>query len=110
MKFGLEEDVIRKICFVFVGFSEIDKVVLYGSRAKGKYKAGSDIDLCLFGKNIDLAFLYRLDQVLDDLLLPYSFDLSIYSHLSNPEIIDHIDRVGVVFYSKNDFERPKEPL
>ena len=75
------------------------KVILYGSRAKGNYKNGSDIDLCFFGKDLTKDIIYKIDLVLDDLLLPYSFDLSIYKDLENQELKDHIDRIGTVFYS-----------
>jgi uncharacterized protein len=101
MKFGLKETTIEKICAVFAGFPQVEKAVLYGSRAKGNYKNGSDIDLTLHGKDLTLNMLYKIDQELDDLLLPYTFDLSIFERLSDPDFIDHIQRVGVVFYQRN---------
>ena len=101
MKFGLKETTIEKICSVFAGFPQIEKAVLYGSRAKGNYKNGSDIDLTLHGKDLTLNVLYKIDEELDDLLLPYTFDLSIFERLSDPDFIDHIQRVGVVFYQRN---------
>ncbi len=101
MKYGLDNNVIEKILSVFSKFPTIQKVVLYGSRAKGNYKNGSDIDLCLFGKDLDLKLLYQIEEALDNLFLPYSFDLSIYSNLSNQDLIDHIDRVGIALYPKS---------
>ena len=83
MKYGLEDSVIEKICFTLAAYPAVHKAVIYGSRAKGNYKAGSDIDLCLFGENIDLRLLYIVEQSLDDLLLPYFFDLSAYDSLEN---------------------------
>jgi predicted nucleotidyltransferase len=76
---------------------------LYGSRAKGNYREGSDIDLVLIG-NDDLndRLLARIDMEIDDLLLPYMVDLSILSHITDPDVIDHIRRVGVVFYRRDD--------
>ncbi|MCX6990066.1 MAG: nucleotidyltransferase domain-containing protein [Chlamydiae bacterium] len=100
MKYGLEDSTIEKICSVLNQFASISKAVLYGSRAKGNYKKGSDIDMCLFGKDIDQLLIYRIEESLDDLLLPYQFDLSAYSSLSNKDLIDHIDRIGVVFYQR----------
>ena len=100
MKYGLEDSTIEKICSILDQFPSICKAVLYGSRAKGNYKKGSDIDLCLFGTDIDQILLYRLEESLDDLLLPYQIDLSAYSSLSNKDLIDHIDRIGVVFYQR----------
>ena len=100
MKFGIKEDQIRKMQAVFAAYPQVQKVILYGSRAKGNYKTGSDIDLCLVGQDLDQTFLYRIEELLDELLLPYTFDLSIYGNLSNQDLIDHIDRVGVVLYQK----------
>jgi uncharacterized protein len=101
MKFGLKETTIEKICAVLAGFPQVEKAVLYGSRAKGNYKNGSDIDLTLHGKDLTLNVLYKIDEEIDDLLLPYTFDLSIFEQLSDPDFIDHIQRVGVVFYQRN---------
>ncbi len=97
-KFGLPEDVIGKIKIVLSHYETIEKVVIYGSRAKGNYHPGSDIDLTLFGKGIDLGLLNRLANELDDLLLPYCFDLSIYQQIDNPDLCSHIQRVGIPFY------------
>jgi predicted nucleotidyltransferase len=100
MKYGLKDNVIEKICHVFGKFPEIEKAVLYGSRAKGNFRNGSDIDLTLFGDDLNLKKLYKIMDELDDLLLPYSFDLSIHSLIDDEEVLEHIQRVGVVFYQK----------
>lgn len=99
-KFGLSVDVINKIQSVFKKYSAIDKVILYGSRAKGNFKSASDIDLTLMTDNKDLSFLFKIENDIDDLLLPYKVDLSIYSLLDNENLKDHIQRVGVEFYLK----------
>jgi predicted nucleotidyltransferase len=102
-RFGLKESTVHKICEVFARYPQVQQVILYGSRAKGNYKEGSDIDLVLIG-NDDLndRLLARIDMEIDDLLLPYMVDLSILSHITDPDVIDHIRRVGVVFYSRDD--------
>ena len=99
MKFGLKEDVIDKINKIFVKYPQVEKVVLYGSRAKGNPKNGSDIDLALEGREIDLSLVNKINNEIDDLLLPYSFDISILDQINNPDLIDHIKRKGKVFYS-----------
>lgn len=100
-RFGLKETTIQKICGVFVKYPQVEKAILYGSRAKGNYKNGSDIDLTLFGEeNLTLDVLYQIMEEIDDLLLPYMFDLSIFQQISDPDLIDHIRRVGVVFYER----------
>lgn len=101
MQYGLEEDAIIKIRNVFLNYPEIDKVILYGSRAKGNYKSGSDIDLVLYGKQLNLQSLNKISLELDDLLLPYKIDICISHQISNKDLTDHIDRVGEIFYQKN---------
>jgi uncharacterized protein len=99
--FGLKESTIQQICDVLAGYPQVDQAILYGSRAKGNYKNGSDIDLTLRGGD-DLTFrdLLRIMNDLDDLLLPYFIDLSILAHISDADFLDHIRRVGQVFYEK----------
>lgn len=101
MKYGLEDRVIQQISNILASFPIIEKAVLYGSRAKGNYKEGSDIDLCLFGKGIDLTLLHKIELALDDLFLPYSVDLSAYHQLTNQDLISHINRRGVVFFERS---------
>jgi predicted nucleotidyltransferase len=100
MSFGLSDADVARIRGVFARFPAIDKAVLYGSRAKGNYKQGSDIDLTLYGKDLTTAQLGDIAEALDDLLLPYQIDLSIFAHLNHPDLRDHIERVGQVFYEK----------
>ena len=101
MRFGLKEEVIDNICKVFSEFTEIEKVVIYGSRAKGNYKNGSDIDLTLFGEAIDYSVLTKIDFKINELFLPYSFDISIFKLISNQDLIEHINKIGKIFYSIN---------
>lgn len=86
--------------FVFANYSAISRVILYGSRAKSNYHNSSDIDLSMVGKDLDLTILLKIENELDDLLLPYKIDLSVYHLIENHDLIDHIDRVGAVFYEK----------
>lgn len=104
MKFGLKENTIKKIKEVFAQFPEVEEVTLYGSRAMGNHRPGSDIDLTFKGKDLNLRILNRISDKLDDLLLPYTFDLSIYDHIENPDLVDHIRRVGKVFYHREEAE------
>ena len=96
--FGLPDEAIRKTKEVFLKFPEIEKVIIYGSRAKGNSKPGSDIDFTLVGNNINTDMLLEISRQIDDLLLPYTVDLSIFHHIKNNDLIEHIDRVGQVFY------------
>jgi len=98
MLYGLKDDTIEKIKSVFARYRKVSKVVLYGSRAKGNYKTGSDVDLTLYGDALDLSIVNKISNDIDDLLLPYTFDISIFEQIENCDIIAHINRVGIVFY------------
>lgn len=74
--------------------------MLYGSRAKGTHRNGSDIDLTLLGDRLTYSLLSRIETEIDDLLLPYTLDLSLYSSIDNADLIDHIQRVGKLFYQR----------
>lgn len=100
MKHGLSETTVENICVVFARFPEIEKVILYGSRAKGNFKTGSDIDLTLCGAALTSDLCSTVASALDDLLLPYTIDLSVFDELDHAKLRDHIDRVGVVFYER----------
>ncbi len=101
LRFGLKETTIEKLCNVFAKYPPIDKAVIYGSRAKGNYKNGSDIDLTLHGgADLTMNIMYKILDEIDDLLLPYTIDLSIFHTLKDPDFIDHIQRVGLTFYEK----------
>ena len=97
---GLPADAVAAIQQVLAACPAVEQALLYGSRAKGNYKRGSDIDLTLKGDALDYHDLLRLLDELDDLLLPYLIDLSIYAQIDNPALREHIDRVGLVFYAR----------
>lgn len=99
---GLPKSVLPKIRAVFDHCPQVEKAVLYGSRAKGAYKNGSDIDLTLRGGvDLTLNVLCKIANDLDDLFLPYTIDLSIFHDISDPDMIGHIERVGVTVYEQN---------
>ena len=100
MTFGLSDATIEKIRSVFARHPQVEKAVLYGSRAKGTFRNGSDIDLTLFGDGLTYELLSLISRELDDLLLPYSFDLSLFAHIRDADVIDNIRRGGVAFYEK----------
>ena len=100
MIYGLKQSVVNKIQQVLSDHSDVQKAILYGSRAMGSYKPGSDIDLILEGTALTLKQLNNIENELDDLLLPYELDLSIYHQIDNPDLLEHVKRAGVVFYTK----------
>lgn len=96
--FGLSYEEISKINDVFERFPQVHKVIIFGSRAKGNFKPYSDIDLSIVGENLSQKILFDIQLKLDDLFLPYIFDINIKEKISNPDFIDHINRVGKIFY------------
>jgi predicted nucleotidyltransferase len=102
MEFGLSDTEINKINQVFSSFPEIEEVIVYGSRAKGNFRAGSDIDMTLTGKDLNLHLINEVNGKIDDLLMPYMFDLSILKQIKNQDLTDHIRRIGKTFYKKQE--------
>lgn len=98
--YGLSPIDIEKIKSVFNRHKEVDKAILYGSRAKGNYREYSDIDISLVGNELNLSKLIEMETELDDLLLPYKIDLSLFHSIENKDLVDHINRVGIEFFVK----------
>ena len=98
MKFGLSDTVISELQGVFRRHPNIQEVIIFGSRAKGNYREGSDIDLAAIGNNLDYNQLLSILIEIDDLELLYQVDLLDYQKYINTPIGEHIDRVGQVFY------------
>lgn len=89
---------MQKLTAVFEAEPEIGEVILYGSRAKKTHRPGSDIDLTLKGRGLSTQFLMELAGKIDDLLLPYEVDLSIFDHIDNQALVGRINRVGMVIF------------
>ena len=82
---------------VFQKYPEIQNVILYGSRALGTAKSGSDIDISLKGK-INLELLTKVTFDLEDLYFPEKIDISVYNEIQNKNLIEHIDKFGIKIY------------
>ena len=99
MEYGLPDKTYTILISIFQKYPGIKQAILYGSRAKGNFRRGSDIDLSL---KTDDTFtrtdLLHISGDFDDSDLPYFVDISIYDKLSNPDLKAHIDRVGRVLY------------
>ena len=93
MKYGLSDIELNKLREFYARYEDIEEVILYGSQAKGNHKPFSDVDISLVGANLTRSRLNQIAFVIDDLLLPYQFDLSIFHKLTNMELVDHIRRV-----------------
>ena len=98
-KFGLPDRTIEAINNLFASFKEIDKVKIFGSRARGDFKRGSDIDLALFGE-INEKLLRHITSELDELPTPYKFDVVNYNDIENTALRQNIDNDGKIFFKK----------
>jgi predicted nucleotidyltransferase len=100
--YGLSENTIEKIKSVFSKYSQIEKALIYGSRAKGSFKNGSDVDIVFFGEDLTHDIIFNIEEDIDDLYFPYSFDLSIYDEIDNLKLKEHIDRAGLLFFHREN--------
>jgi predicted nucleotidyltransferase len=102
MRFGLSDETLETLNGFFQTRKNIQKVILYGSRAMGNYRAGSDIDITLIsGGDFSTGDLMDLEGELADSGLPYFVDVSIFAKLTNKNFTDHINRVGKILYERN---------
>lgn len=98
--FGLKDGDIKIIIAILKKYPQIEQALIFGSRAKGNYKPGSDVDIVLKGSVYDITTEIGF-SLNEDSLLPYKFDVLDYNSISNRNLIDHINRVGIVFYERS---------
>lgn len=101
-KYGLTERDMHTIRSIFRAFPEVQKVHLFGSRAKGNYRLGSDVDLAIMNKGVNSTTLSRLIGKFEESNLPYNIDLVDFTKLTKQEFIDHINRVGIPFFKQGE--------
>ena len=112
-EFGLPDRTLKTMRAIFARYPQIEKVVVYGSRAMGNYRTGSDIDLTMYGEYTDSITYNDLNKIageLDDSDIPYMVDLSIFDALDHANLQDHIERVGKVFYERIAMQWEKKRL
>lgn len=101
MNYGIKDDCWKRLETVFVSHKNIEKVILYGSRAKGTNCMYSDVDIVLVGEKINNREYTNIIQEIDDLLLPFIFDISVYHSIKDSNLIESINRTGVIIYENN---------
>lgn len=99
-RFGLSESNLRELYDILSSMPHIEEAIIFGSRARGDYKNGSDVDLSLKGRDLTFHDLAVLDDKLYCSYIPYFFDTNDYSRLTNPDLISSIDRDGKVLYKR----------
>lgn len=103
---GLPERALKALTQVLDAHVDIEQVWVYGSRALGRHRPNSDIDLCLQAPHLTLQGLWQLETQLDDLLLPWQIDVCVWHQLNHPDLMAHIQRVGIPLLR----DRPFLPL
>ena len=98
--FGLTDRDIKTLQDIFKKYPDVKNVFIFGSRAKGTYKQGSDIDLTIMNEGVKDTVISKIKSDFEDSSLPYTVDLVSYHTIKHPELKNHIDRVGVPFYEK----------
>src|SRR5688500_934677 len=98
---GIPIRTTAQIARVLAQFPEVEQAILFGSRAKGTQRRGSDIDLALVGAGLDWQTIGRIDTALDDLPTPYSFSLVIFNERLDSSVAAHIRRVGIPLFHKD---------
>lgn len=101
MSFGISDNDLKYIVSAIEKFAEIRRAVIFGSRAKGDAKPGSDIDIAIYGDKVSFDTVSRLLATLEEESpMPYRFDIVDYTHLTHPDLKDHIDRVGITIFER----------
>lgn len=99
-KFGLLDSDIQTIVQILSKYPQVEQAYLFGSRAKGNFKNGSDVDIALKGAELDFDTLTQISYWLnEETSMPYIFDVLIYHSINELSLKDHIDRVGIEIYS-----------
>lgn len=102
--YGLLDRDIKYIIKALEQHDEIEKAIIFGSRAMGNYKKGSDVDIAIIGESVNRSIIYKLDDCLNVVYpLPYFFDIIQYNAITNENLINHIDNEGKVIYTKNKY-------
>lgn len=100
--FGLEEHDVSTIKNILKEYPEVLEAYIFGSRAKGNFKLGSDVDIAVKGNNISFRTISSINSKLnEETPLPYHFDILNYNSLTNLELLNHIDRMGKKFYDSS---------
>ena len=97
--YGIPEKSYRLILDSLKNFEQIEKAAIYGSRAMGNFKRGSDIDLVVYGNCLNQNSLLKLKTKLEqELPIPFFFDITHYESLTENDLKEHIDNHSKMIY------------
>ena len=97
-KYGILVSDMHDIISILSANPKTERVVLFGSRARGNFEPGSDIDISWKGEALDINDVTKAGVAYDKLFLPYKLDLVIYKSITEPALLNHIERVGIILY------------
>ncbi|MBK9334041.1 MAG: nucleotidyltransferase domain-containing protein [Ignavibacteria bacterium] len=100
MRFGLSENIISEINGVFEEYPKVEEVIIFGSRSAGNFKPGSDIDLAVKGKDITLSDILKISVQMENIISPFRADLINYNSVTDPDVMERINKGGKVFYER----------
>ncbi|SFU08927.1 Predicted nucleotidyltransferase [Algoriphagus locisalis] len=110
-KFGLLDSDLEAILSVLSNHAQVEKAYIFGSRAKGNYKNGSDVDIAMKGEGIDFDTVSQISYFLnEETNMPYKFDVLNYHTIKEPDLLEHIDRAGVEIYNKTEVSYTRSSL
>ena len=100
-KFGLLNADVEKIISAIKKQPKVQSALIFGSRAKGNFKPGSDVDLVLKGNELDFGIVNQISYWLnEETSMPYKFDVLDYKSISETDLVEHIDRVGIEIFNR----------
>lgn len=103
MNNGLSNKQIEQIKDILQQYKEVDKAVLFGSRAMGNYKKASDVDIAIMGKKADFSLAIKIKSHFeDDTYLPYFFDIISYNTIKSEELKQQIKMYGKTILDRNN--------
>ena len=106
--FGLLNSDIENIILILNKQTKIENAFIFGSRAKGNFKNGSDVDIALKGTELDFDTVSQISYLLnEETNMPYKFDVLDYNKINEPQLKEHIDRVGIEFYRRHKMNKTK---
>ena len=100
-QFGLKEQDLKNIISIISAEKAVEQAYVFGSRAKGNFKTGSDVDIALKGSTLTSEQVLHISYLLNqETLMPYKFDILNYFDIDNKSLSEHIDRIGIIIYEK----------
>lgn len=97
--YGLYSSSESELLKILSDNKNIEEVIIYGSRAKGNFREGSDIDLAVKG-TISADEIFSIKNTIEESSIPYLVDLIVYDEIMSEELLEHINRAGKIFYTR----------